>query len=49
MEVLNPIRNSESQAHPPEKLLDTLEAMLVINVTRTILCYINAMFGSTAI
>lgn len=42
MDVLNPIRNSASVAHPNADLLDSAEAMLVINTTRTILHYLNA-------
>jgi hypothetical protein len=41
LDVLNPIRNNASLAHP-NGLLDPPEAMLVINATRTILHFINA-------
>lgn len=40
MDVLNPIRNNASMAHPKE-LLDPPEAVLVINAARTILHYID--------
>jgi hypothetical protein len=40
MDVLNPIRNNASMAHPND-LLDPPEAMLVINAARTILHYID--------
>lgn len=42
MDVLNPIRNHASAAHPNENLLEPAEAMLVINITRTMLHYIDA-------
>ncbi len=42
MDVLNPIRNSASMAHPNADLLEDPEAMLVINAARTILHYIDA-------
>ncbi|MBD2294034.1 abortive infection family protein [Anabaena sphaerica FACHB-251] len=42
MDVLNPIRNSASLAHPNEDLLEKNEAMLVINVARTLLHYLDA-------
>jgi hypothetical protein len=42
MDVLNPIRNFSTPAHPNDDLLDAPEAMLVINATRTILHYIDA-------
>jgi hypothetical protein len=41
---LNPIRNNASVAHPNEELLNKEEAMLVINVTRTLLHYLDAKF-----
>lgn len=44
MDALNPIRNNASVAHPNEDLLDKEEAMLVINVTRTLLHYLDAKF-----
>lgn len=42
MDALNPIRNQASAAHPNENLLEPAEAMLVINITRTMLHYIDA-------
>jgi len=42
MDVLNPIRNKASVAHPNENLLEEAEAMLVINVTRSIIHYLDA-------
>jgi hypothetical protein len=44
MDALNPIRNNASVAHPNEDLLNKEEAMLVINVTRTLLHYLDAKF-----
>lgn len=44
MDALNPIRNNASVAHPNEELLNKEEAMLVINVTRTLLHYLDAKF-----
>ena len=42
MDALNPIRNHGSVAHPNKNLLQKDEAMLVINVARTILYYLDA-------
>ena len=42
MDVLNPIRNQASVAHPNLQLLEEAEAMLVINITRSMLHYLNA-------
>lgn len=44
MDALNPIRNKASVAHPNDDLLHKDEAMLVINVTRTLLHYFDAKF-----
>lgn len=41
LDVFNPIRNRESMSHPNEVLLDEPEAILFINVARSILQYIN--------
>lgn len=41
MDSLNPIRNNASVAHPNAQLLDRHEAMLVINVTRSVLHYLD--------
>lgn len=46
MDVLNPIRNQASVAHPNENLLEEAEAMLVINVTRSLLHYLNAKLSA---
>jgi hypothetical protein len=43
MDALNPIRNNASVAHPNKDLLNK-EAMLVINVMRTLLHYLDAKF-----
>ena len=42
MDSLNPIRNHASVAHPNEELIEEPEAMLVINITRSILHYLEA-------
>jgi hypothetical protein len=42
MDVLNPIRNQASVAHPNQQLLEEAEAMLVINLIRSMLHYLNA-------
>ena len=42
LDVMNPLRNKASLAHPNEQLLDEAEAMLAINSARTILHYIDA-------
>jgi hypothetical protein len=41
MDVLNPIRNHASMAHPNEALLEKQEAILVIDVVRVLLRYID--------
>lgn len=46
MDALNPLRNRLSVAHPNEQLLGNEEAMLVVNITRTLLRYLDAKFGS---
>ncbi|MBE3142678.1 MAG: abortive infection family protein [Planctomycetes bacterium] len=45
MDALNPIRNNASIAHPNQDLLDKEEAMLVINVARTLLHYLDSKIG----
>lgn len=45
MDVLNPIRNNASVAHPNADLLEKDEAMLVINAARTLLHYLDAKFS----
>jgi hypothetical protein len=42
MDVLNPIRNHASVAHPNQHLLEEAEAMLVINVVQSMLHYLNS-------
>lgn len=44
MDALNPIRNKASVAHPNDDLLNKEEAMLVINVTRSLLHYLDSKF-----
>jgi hypothetical protein len=41
LDVMNPLRNQASMAHPNEELLGPEEALLVINVARSILHYLN--------
>ncbi len=45
LDALNPIRNRASVAHPNDTLLDEAEAMLVINIVRTLLHYLNIKIG----
>ena len=45
MDALNPLRNKLSVAHPNEQLLGDEEAMLVVNITRTLLHYFDAKFA----
>jgi hypothetical protein len=42
LDSLNPIRNHASMAHPNENTLEKDEALLVINVVRTLLRYLDA-------
>jgi hypothetical protein len=42
VDTLNPVRNQASVAHPNDALLEEPEAMLVINVIRSLLHYLNA-------
>jgi len=44
LDSLNPIRNKASVAHPNKDLLNEEEAMLVINVVRTVLHYLDSKF-----
>ena len=46
MGALDPIRNQNSLAHPNPVLLDDADAMLAINLIRTILHYLNARLRS---
>jgi hypothetical protein len=41
VDVLNPVRNQKSMAHPNEDLLEEPEAMLIVNAVRTLLHYLN--------
>jgi len=42
LDALNPVRDNASEAHPNEDLLGRNEALLIINVGRTLLHYIDA-------
>ena len=42
LDVMNPLRNRASMAHPNEHLLPSEEAMLVVNVARSILHFLDA-------
>lgn len=42
VDVLNPVRNQKSMAHPNEDLLEESEAMLAVNAVRTLLHYLNS-------
>ncbi len=42
LDAMNPLRNQASMAHPNDALLPSEEAMLVINVARSILQYLDA-------
>lgn len=42
LDALNSLRNNASVAHPNENLLQTPEAMLAVNATRTIFNYVRA-------
>jgi hypothetical protein len=46
MDALNPLRNRLSVAHPNEQLLENEEAMLVVNISRTLLYYLDAKFAA---
>ena len=41
-DVLNPLRNKASVAHPNEQLLPEAEALLFINSARTLLNYLDS-------
>lgn len=47
LDALNPIRNNASIAHPNEYLIEKDEAILIINVARTLLFYLEAKFGQS--
>ena len=42
LNVLNPLRNLGSVAHPNELLLDKYDAQLVVNASKTIFSYLEA-------
>jgi hypothetical protein len=46
MDVIDPLRNKNSFAHPTHALLEIPEAMLVINAARTILHYVDAKLAA---
>lgn len=48
LDALNPVRNLASAAHANEQLLSEPEALLVINVTRTLLAYFEARIRSAS-
>ncbi len=45
LDALNPLRNRGSMAHPNHALLSPAEAMLVVNVARSLLHYLDARIG----
>lgn len=47
MNVLDPIRNRSSFAHPTKGLLDVPEAFPVINTARTVLHYLDAKLAAS--
>jgi Abortive infection C-terminus len=48
VDKLNPLRNNASVAHPNSDLLPPAEAMLVVNVVRTLLQYLDAKLRGEA-
>jgi len=42
MDALNPVRNNASVAHPNTTLIGEPEAVLVINIVRSLLGYLEA-------
>ena len=48
LDALDPVRNRASVAHPNQELLAEPEAMLVVNVGRTLLNYLDAKLGGGA-
>lgn len=48
LDALSPVRNRASGAHPNSAVLEPPEAMLVVNLTRTILHFIDARGGENA-
>ena len=47
LDALNPLRNRASVAHPNDELLELPEAMLVINVARTLLHYFDTRISAS--
>jgi hypothetical protein len=45
LDAMNPLRNNATMAHPTEDLLDDAEAMLAVNVMRSLLAYLDAKLG----
>ena len=45
LDALNPLRNRGSMAHPNPALISPAEAMLVINIARSLLHYLDAKIG----
>ncbi len=48
LDVMNPLRNQASLAHPNEQLLEPEEALLVINVARSILHYLDTKLPASS-
>jgi hypothetical protein len=42
VDALDPIRNRQTFAHPIANVLDDAEAMLAINLVRSMLCYLDS-------
>ena len=42
IDTLNPIRNQFSRAHPNEEVVDEDEALLVVNIIRTLFHYLDS-------
>lgn len=49
LDAVNTIRNRTSIAHPNDSLIDEIDAMLVINIVRSLLHYIDAILGRHSI
>jgi hypothetical protein len=47
LDALDPIRNNATVAHPNPILLERDEALLIINVARTLLTYLDSKLGNT--
>ena len=48
LDAFDPVRNHASLAHPNDELLDPPEAMLVLNIGRSLLAYLDARVQATA-